>query len=334
MRIVYAHEASASIDRPDAVAAPAYLGQNLPRRGVPPAARDRDLRVSTSPNPVPANPRELQDAVGALADFLAAHRRVTVLTGAGCSTDSGIPDYRDGDGEWKRSPPVQYREFVDDARARRRYWARSMVGWRRFGAARPNAAHRALAGLEPAGTVHHVITQNVDRLHQRAGSRRVTDLHGSLEEAACLACGHRVSRAKVQAWLEDANPRFGYAAAGDAPDGDADLAGADYDAFRVPDCPRCGGVLKPTVVFFGENVPRERVDGAFERLAEAAALLVVGSSLMVFSGYRFVRRAVEAGQPVAILNLGRTRGDGLAALKVEAPCGAVLEGVAETLRGA
>ncbi|HET9316964.1 MAG TPA: NAD-dependent protein deacetylase [Vicinamibacteria bacterium] len=264
--------------------------------------------------------------VTALADFVRRHPRLVVLTGAGCSTASGIPGYRDREGGWSGRAPVQYREFVESAHARRRYWSRSLLGWRRVASAAPNGAHRALAALERAGVVRTLVTQNVDGLHQRAGSRRVVDLHGRLDEVECLDCGGRVSRHDVQQQLIAWNPGFADAAEADAParpDGDAQWE-ADLSSFEVPHCPSCGGVLKPAVVFFGENVPRPRVDAALQALRQADALLVVGSSLMVFSGYRFCLAARDAGQPVAAVNLGRTRADDLLSLKVEEDCAAAL----------
>ncbi len=247
-----------------------------------------------------------------------------MLTGAGCSTESGIPDYRDADGAWRHRQPMSYQEFVGSAAARQRYWARGLVGWRRIAAARPNPAHLALARLEAAGRVERLVTQNVDRLHQKAGSLRVIDLHGRLDGVECLACRAVFRRAAVQDELARLNPGWGGAAAVPTPDGDADLGGVDYGAFRVPGCPGCGGTLKPGVVFFGEAVPRRRVDRAFAALAAADAMLVVGSSLMVFSGWRFARAAAEAGLPLAVVNLGRTRADSEATLKVPARCGEIL----------
>jgi len=258
-----------------------------------------------------------------LAEFVASHRRLLLLTGAGCSTDSGIPDYRDADGQWKRTPPVDYRAFMADAAVRRRYWARSLVGWPRFGQARPNATHHALAALEAAGRVELLLTQNVDGLHQRAGSRRVIDLHGRLDEVRCMGCGARSRRETLQQRLLDANPGWAALQAAQAPDGDADLEG-DFGGFVVPDCMACGGLLKPDVVFFGENVPRERVAAVHAHLQCADAVLVVGSSLMVYSGFRFVDAAAKAGLPVAAVNLGRTRADALLSLKVEQPCAQAL----------
>ena len=262
-------------------------------------------------------------ALDRLVDFAGRHPRLFVLTGAGCSTASGIPDYRDEDGAWKTRPPVQHRDFVRSERVRRRYWARAFSGWSRMADAQSNAAHRALAELETAGRVELLVTQNVDRLHQRAGSRKVLDLHGRLDRVVCLACDASVDRDVVQHWLALANPRWVQPEARSAPDGDAHVE-ADTDAFEIPACPACGGVLKPDVVFFGDSVPRERVDRAYQALTASDAVLVVGSSLMVFSGYRFVREAARTGTPVAIVNLGRTRADDVVDVKVEAPCAEVL----------
>jgi NAD-dependent SIR2 family protein deacetylase len=264
-----------------------------------------------------------------LAAFVARYPRLFVLTGAGCSTASGIPDYRDASG-WKARPPMRYAEFTGSPAARRRYWARSLLGWPRVAQARPNAAHVALARLEAAGLVRNLVTQNVDGLHQKAGSRRVLDLHGRLDEVECLACGAVVSRHDVQELLAAWNPRHATLAATPAPDGDARLAD-DLEGFEVPDCPACGGVLKPRVVFFGEGVPRPRVDAALLALAASDAVLVVGSSLMVFSGYRFCLAAESLGLPVAALNLGRTRAEERLALKVSGDCGSVLAALADEL---
>ncbi len=259
-----------------------------------------------------------------LEDFITAHRRLFVLTGAGCSTGSGIPDYRDEQGAWKRTPPVTYQAFVGDGTTRRRYWARSLVGWPRIAQAQPNAAHRALAALEAQGRCSQLLTQNVDGLHQAAGSRAVIDLHGRLDAVVCLGCGASSSRADVQRRLAEANPAWASLAAGAAPDGDADLEDRDFATFQAPACDACGGMLKPDVVFFGENVPRARVDAAMARLAQADAMLVVGSSLMVYSGLRFVHAAVRAQIPVAAVNLGRTRADDLLRFRMAAPCGDAL----------
>ncbi|WP_323119839.1 NAD-dependent protein deacetylase [Burkholderia alba] len=267
-------------------------------------------------------------ALDALHAFVARHPRLFVLTGAGISTDSGIPGYRDRDGRWMRSQPIQLHEFLGSEPARRRYWARSMLGWPVVGRARPNASHLALARLESAGRVARLVTQNVDGLHQRAGSRDVIELHGGIDGVACLACGAQHARAAIQQVLEAENPALLDVRAEPAADGDAHLEWAALDVFRVPACPICGGTLKPAVVFFGENVPRERVAAAAHALEEADAMLVVGSSLMVYSGYRFCVWADQQRKPIAALNLGRTRADPLLALKVEASCGSALDALA------
>lgn len=273
----------------------------------------------------------LDDAVDLLSDFLASRRRLFVLTGAGCSTESGIPDYRDAAGEWKHRQPMKYQEFVGSEAARRRYWSRSLVGWRRIDEAQPNAAHLALQRLEEGERLRCLVTQNVDRLHFKAGSRQLIDLHGRLDRVECLDCHMTYRRDAFQGELQRLNPTWPVTAAEIRPDGDADLGQQDESAFQVPACMRCGGVLKPGVVFFGETIPKRRVERAFQALEEADGMLVAGSSLMVYSGYRFVRQAAKRGLPVAILNLGRTRGDGEATLKVTARCGDVLPRLASRL---
>ncbi|HND31990.1 MAG TPA: NAD-dependent protein deacetylase [Myxococcota bacterium] len=254
-------------------------------------------------------------------------RRWVALTGAGCSTESGIPDYRGPDS--KPRTPIQFKDFMASEQARARYWARSRRGWPHFSRARPNPSHHALAELETAGLVG-IITQNVDRLHQRAGSRRVVDLHGALEEVLCLGCGALSDREELQRRLEEANPGE-RAEVPLAPDGDAE--GESGEGFSVPACLRCGGILKPHVVFFGENVPPPRLAEAKALFGQAECLLVAGSSLTVFSGYRFVRWAAEAGIPVVILNQGPTRGDPLATLKWEQRTGVALPELGRVLRG-
>jgi NAD-dependent SIR2 family protein deacetylase len=255
-----------------------------------------------------------------LGEFIERHPRLFVLTGAGCSTDSGIPDYRDANGDWKRARPVMFQAFMGDLHTRRRYWARSLIGWRHFGHAQPNGAHRALARLGQQGRTEVLVTQNVDGLHQSAGSPDVIDLHGRLDQVRCMGCGWRSDRQELQKRLLDLNPSWERLDARDAPDGDADLDGLDFSGFDIPDCERCGGILKPNVVFFGESVPRERVTAALEAVGRADAVLVIGSSLMVYSGYRFAQVAAKAGKPIAAVNLGRTRADELLALKVNQPC--------------
>jgi NAD-dependent deacetylase sirtuin 4 len=258
-------------------------------------------------------------------------RRVCVLTGAGVSTDSGIPDYRGPLTRAKARNPIQHRAFVTDPATRARYWARSALGWPRFRGFEPNAAHHAFTALERAGRLTGLLTQNVDRLHRKAGSRDVIELHGALHEARCLGCGALEDRDALQGRLLALNPGADQRAHSLAPDGDADLDPAAVAGFVVPACERCGGVLKPDVVFFGDNVPKARVEEAFARLDAADALLVAGSSLMVFSGYRFVLRAAARGIPVAIVNLGESRGDGHATVRVDAPAGEVLPALAAAL---
>jgi NAD-dependent deacetylase sirtuin 4 len=258
-------------------------------------------------------------------------RRVCVLTGAGISTDSGIPDYRGPLTRAKARNPIQHRSFVTDPATRARYWARSALGWARFRDFAPNAAHHAFAALERAGRLTGLLTQNVDRLHRKAGSRDVIELHGALHEARCLACGALEDRDALQARLLALNPGADARAHTLAPDGDAEIDPAAVAGFVVPACGACGGVLKPDVVFFGDNVPKPRVEEAFARLDAADALLVAGSSLAVFSGYRFVLRAAARGIPVAIVNLGESRGDAHAAVRVDAPAGEVLPALAAAL---
>jgi NAD-dependent SIR2 family protein deacetylase len=267
----------------------------------------------------------------ALAGFLAEHESIAIVSGAGVSTGSGIPDYRDRNGDWKHARPIQFQDFVKDVAFRKRYWARSYVGWQRFSRARPNAAHHALAGLEAAGKVETLITQNVDRLHSAAGSRRVIDLHGDLSKVRCLACKTIHTRLDYQRALKDSNPAWHADVFRYKPDGDAELASNSHDEFCVPDCATCGGVVKPDVVMFGETVPKERVHDAFSAIDRADALLVVGSSLMLFSGFRFARQAAAQSKPIAIVNQGRTRADDVAALKLEADCGEVLAAAVEML---
>lgn len=263
-------------------------------------------------------------AIDALGAWFDAHRSIFVLTGAGVSTNSGIPDYRGADGEWKRRAPITYQAFLQDPAMRARYWARSFVGWPVVARAQPNQAHIALAALEARGKVSTLVTQNVDGLHSRAGQRHVIDLHGRIDQVVCLGCATHVPRASVQAMLEDAHPGWMTFTAAVAPDGDADLDDLDFSRFMPPPCPRCGGLLKPDVVFFGENVPRSRVQAAAEALQRSDAMFVAGSSLMVYSGYRFARMAREAGLPLAILTRGVTRADDLATLKLHADCEATL----------
>ena len=265
-----------------------------------------------------------------LADLLRG-RRIAVLTGAGASTDSGIPDYRGPVSRLRPRDPIKYQRFVSDAAARARYWARSTVGWPRFRAFEPNRVHAALARLDRAGHLGACITQNVDRLHRKAGHERVVELHGSLFEARCLDCDAREGRDALQARLLALNPEAAGWSYALAPDGDVDIQDEEIGRFRVPPCTACGGVLKPDVVFFGENVPAARVSACYDEVAAADALLVIGSSLAVFSGYRFALRARDLGLPIAIVNQGETRADGFATLRLDAPAAEVLEGLERAL---
>ncbi|MFF8633976.1 NAD-dependent protein deacetylase [Streptomyces pilosus] len=256
---------------------------------------------------------------------------VLVLSGAGISTESGIPDYRGEGGSLSRHTPMTYQDFTGSSQARRRYWARSHLGWRTFGRARPNAGHRAVAAFGRHGLLRGVITQNVDGLHRAAGSEGVVELHGGLDRVVCLSCGAFSPRAALAARLEEANPGFAPTAAGINPDGDADLTDEQVGDFRVVPCTVCGGVLKPDVVFFGENVPPQRVEQCRALVREASSLLVLGSSLTVMSGLRFVRQAAEAGKPVLIVNRDPTRGDRHARTRIALPLGAALTAVADRL---
>ncbi len=260
-------------------------------------------------------------AVRHLADELARSERLVVLTGAGISTESGIPDYRGPNGTWARNTPIYYSDFVRNPTIRRRYWARSLNGYSRFRDAVPNLGHRALAAMQRAGRVHGLITQNVDRLHTLAGSRDVAELHGENSKVQCIACDFREPRTQTQARLEWDNRHVRIP---------VDETG-DCEEVVVPRCPKCGDLLKPAVVFFGEAVPAEVAQRASDLVHEGDSLLVVGSSLTVWSGYRLVRAARGMGKPVYILNLGPTRGDGDATLKVEAPAGKSLQIIARRM---
>lgn len=264
------------------------------------------------------------DHVDALRRYVADHRRLFVLTGAGISTGSGIPDYRDRDGGWKGATPIQHQDFVKQLSKRKRYWARSMAGWPPVARAKPNAGHEALARLGAAGRIEMLVTQNVDALHEAAGNAAVVDLHGRLDRVICLDCGTRLSRHRVQDMLIEANSTWLHDSDAIRPDGDIELGNVDYEQFVVPDCPVCRGILKPDVVFFGGAVPKTVVARAWKGLESADAVLVVGSSLMVWSGYRFVREAARNGVPVMAINHGRTRADELITYKLDDDCVAVL----------
>jgi len=271
--------------------------------------------------------RSADSPVSLLTSFVDAHPRLFVLTGAGISTNSGIPSYRDAEGNWQRSQPITHQQFTGSASMRQRYWARSMLGWTVIARAAPNAAHRALAAMQRAGCVARLVTQNVDGLHDAAGSSGVIELHGNLHNVVCLDCGGGESRAAIQLLLEEANPELIARTAESAPDGDARLDDG-YERFVVPACPGCGGTLMPDVVFFGGNIPRERVRAASGALEEADAVLVVGSSLMVYSGFRLCEEAAAMGKPVAAINRGRTRADDFLEWKIDADCSDALSELA------
>ncbi|WP_405876284.1 NAD-dependent protein deacetylase [Streptomyces sp. NBC_00005] len=275
---------------------------------------------------LPAGTTDLQPVADALSTG-----GVLVLSGAGISTESGIPDYRGEGGSLSRHTPMTYQEFTAGAHARRRYWARSHLGWRTFGRARPNAGHQAVAAFGRHGLLSGVITQNVDGLHQAAGSEGVVELHGSLDRVLCLSCGTLCPRHELAQRLEAANVDFEPVAAGINPDGDADLTDEQVGDFRVLPCTVCGGILKPDVVFFGEAVPPQRVEHCRKLVHEAASLLVLGSSLTVMSGLRFVRQAAQIGKPVLIVNRDPTRGDQHALTRVALPLGTALTAVADQL---
>lgn len=314
---------------------------NAPPRPLPRLVR-HDLTLAPVPGPVggplhsPGPGVTTLQPPEALASFVDRHRHLLVLTGAGMSTAAGIPDYRDADGRWKGASPMSWQAFSGSAAARRRYWARSLLGWPRIAAAEPTLAHRALARLEARGRCRLLVTQNVDRLHQKAGSREVVDLHGRLDRVICLDCGRHEARDSYQSRLLAANQGWPWLPMAEAmatdqpgnapvaaarPDGDADLDALDaidYDRFDVPACQDCDGVLKPDVVFFGDSVPRDRVDQVNAALDEADGVLIVGTSLTVFSGWRFARDAAARGLPLAAVNLGSTRADPLLTLKIVA----------------
>ncbi len=276
-------------------------------------------------------PPDDRGQLGELAAFLTRHRQVLVLTGAGISTASGIPDYRGRDGVRRGTAPVQGPEFRKSEAVRKRYWARSMVGYPALARAAPNAAHRAIAQLQADAWLGSVMTQNVDGLHQRAGSGDVLELHGTIHGVVCLDCHASFPRAYVQAMLEELNPGVAGTRAAAAPDGDAHVEPDALAAFRVPACLHCGGLLKPDVVFFGDGVAPASTRRALAMMEAADALLVVGSSLMVFSGFRFCRMAAAAGKPIAAVNLGVTRADDLLALKLDGAAERLLPALRATM---
>jgi NAD-dependent SIR2 family protein deacetylase len=285
------------------------------------------LAEDASPGPV-LSPAADGDPFGMLLEVCRGGG-VVVLSGAGLSTESGIPDYRGETGRTRRGEPMTYQTFTASAAARQRYWARSHLGWRHIAGAAPNSGHDAVAALERSGLVRAVITQNVDGLHQAAGARNVTELHGSLHRVVCLSCWERSPRRALDDRLRMANPSWHERAAAVNPDGDVALE--DTAGFVIVDCEGCGGVLKPDVVFFGENVPRDRVAACYDLVSAASALVVLGSSLTVMSGFRYVRHAASLGIPVVIVNQGATRGDSLAVATLDAPLGAALSAVTREL---
>jgi NAD-dependent SIR2 family protein deacetylase len=268
-------------------------------------------------------------------EYLFGHApKIVALTGAGISAASGIPTYRNDKGEWQRSEPIQHRDFIEQEAARRRYWARSMAGWTHVAGSKPNNAHHALAALEKSGHISLLATQNVDGLHQKAGQENVVDLHGRIDQVKCLDCDKRLHRAELQQVLTDLNPAWSATISAVRPDGDADVEDTVVDYMTVPGCQSCGGTLMPDVVFFGGTVPVERVQHTRQAIADADALLVAGTSLQVYSGYRFARMAHEQGKPIAIINRGKTRADELATFKIEQDAGEVLAQLANSVGSA
>ncbi|MBZ3881124.1 NAD-dependent protein lipoamidase sirtuin-4, mitochondrial [Sciurus carolinensis] len=291
--------------------------RNFSRQG---SSRSVELFVPPSPPLDPEKVRELQR-------FITLSKKLLVMTGAGISTESGIPDYRSEKvGLYARTDrrPIQHSDFVRSAPIRQRYWARNFVGWPQFSSHQPNPAHWALSNWEKCGKLHWLVTQNVDALHTKAGSQRLTELHGCMHRVLCLNCGEQTSRWVLQERIKVLNPTWSAEAQGLAPDGDVFLSEEQVRSFQVPSCVRCGGPLKPDVVFFGDTVNPDKVDFVHSRVKEADSLLVVGSSLQVYSGYRFILTAREKKLPIAILNIGPTRSDDLACLKLNSRCGELL----------
>lgn len=272
------------------------------------------------------------NTVSELAEFMTQHSNVFVITGAGISSGSGIPTYRDDCGTWKSSRPIQHAEFMRTHAIRQRYWARSFSGWPTIDQAQPNAAHIELANLEALNIVGQLVTQNVDRLHQRANHRRVIDLHGRLDQVLCMDCGALVARNDIQDWLKQQNPHLHESSSLARPDGDADVDDGLVEAVQVPSCRRCSGVLKPNVVFYGSYVEKSLVASIYEKILKSDSLLIVGSSLMVYSSYRFCKFAAENNIPIACINQGLTRADDLLTLKISQPCAESLQALTASLR--
>ena len=248
-----------------------------------------------------------------------------VLTGAGVSAESGVPTYRDRNGIWQRKPPVKHDEFIKQHSARQRFWSRNMVGWRFMTSAKPNVAHNMLADLEATGHVGCLITQNVDGLHQRAGSQMVIDLHGRMDTVTCISCHLKFPRQPLQQWLEKHNPEYAALTGAIAPDGDADIDDLDYSAMQIPDCEYCGGILKPDAVFYGDSIPKKRLADVEHEMENAKGLVVIGSSLTTYSGYRFCLWAQQQKKPIIIINQGATRADSIATERTDEHCGLVLK---------
>ncbi|XP_017263512.1 NAD-dependent protein lipoamidase sirtuin-4, mitochondrial [Kryptolebias marmoratus] len=299
----------------------------LPWRAVPPPVRTVSSVPAGRLNFVPACSTADGASLELLRDFVSRARRLFVITGAGFSTESGIPDYRsEGVGLYARTDrrPMQHAEFTRCAKSRQRYWARNFVGWPQFSSHQPNRGHAALRRWEDGGRLHWLLTQNVDGLHSKAGQKRLTELHGCSHRVTCLGCGDVTAREDLQRRFVSLNPEWTAQAGAVAPDGDIFLEDEQVLNFRVPPCERCGGILKPNVTFFGDTVDRATVRFVHNRLAESDSVLVLGSSLQVYSGYRFLLAASDRKMPVAILNIGPTRADHLAELKVSGRCGEVL----------
>lgn len=277
---------------------------------------------------VPQCDKVSESEIQMLQDFMDTHKRLFILTGAGISTESGIPDYRsEGVGLYATSSsrPVQYIDFLKNADVRKRYWARNYVGWPNFSSFQPNRSHYVLSDWEKKGRVEWLVTQNVDALHYKAGSKNVTELHGSAHRVMCLSCSFKVSRHSMQKMIKEQNPEWIAKAEEVRPDGDVDLESEKIKVFKVPKCPSCGGVLKPEITFFGDNVPKTTVHFVLEKMFKSDAVLIIGSSLEVYSGYRFVNRACGNNMEIAILNIGKTRGDKHATIKVSGRMGDVLQ---------
>ena len=258
-------------------------------------------------------------------DQLIQHTHWLVLTGAGVSAESGVPTYRDRHGVWQRKPPVTHQEFIQDHTARQRFWSRNMVGWRFMVSAKPNIAHNTLVDLEAIGYVGCLVTQNVDGLHQRAGSQKVIDLHGRVDTVTCISCQLKFPRQPLQQWLEQNNPDYAALSGAIAPDGDADIDELDYSAMQIPYCEYCGGILKPDAVFYGDSVPVQRLADAEREMLNAKGLVVVGSSLTTYSGYRFCLWAQQQKKPIVIINQGATRADTIATQCTDENCSQVLQ---------